>query len=168
MKANSCYYVGVWPMRARRFSRIGAATACMAVVALFSVAGASASTTINVPCSGQSALVAAINATNTAGGGTINLARGCEYDLRSVDNSGENGLPVITTAIKINGRDATIDGTNSVRVFEVDGPTGSLSANELTITRGSADVGGGIANFGGTVWLDKTHVIGNSAMVAGG
>lgn len=155
-------------MRARRFSRIGAATAGIAVVALLLVAGASAKTTISVPCTGQSDLVAAINAANSAGGGTINLARGCEYDLTSVDNSGENGLPVITSPIRVNGRDATIDGTDSVRVFEVDGPTGSLSAHELRITHGSADIGGGIANFGGTVWLDKTHLIGNSAALAGG
>jgi hypothetical protein len=53
-------------------------------------------------------------------------------------------------------------------VFEVDGPSGSLSANELTIARGSADIGGGIASFGGTLWLDEVHVSGNSAALAGG
>jgi hypothetical protein len=43
-----------------------------------------------------------------------------------------------------------------------------LSANELTIARGSADIGGGIASFGGTLWLDEVHVSGNSAALAGG
>jgi hypothetical protein len=138
------------------------------VVALLWVGGASATPAVNVPCTGQAALVAAVNAANAAGGGTINLARGCEYDLTSVDNGGENGLPVITAAIKLNGRDATIDGTDSVRVFEVDGPGGKLSADEVTITHGSADVGGGIANFGGTVRLAKSHVTDNSAGLGGG
>jgi hypothetical protein len=75
---------------------------------------------------------------------------------------------VITTAIRVIGHDATIDGTGSVRVFEVDGPGGSLSLHDLTITHGSADIGGGIANFGGAVRLDETHVTGNSAVLAGG
>jgi len=38
----------------------------------------------------------------------------------------------------VNGHKATIDGTNSFRVFEVDGPGGNLSTRDLTITGGSA------------------------------
>lgn len=152
----------------KRSTRLACAAASVAVLALLVVGSASAKPYLNVPCGGQAALVSAINAVNSAGGGTINLARGCDYALTSVDNSGENGLPVVATPIKVNGRDATIDGTDSVRVFEVDGPGGSLSMNELTITGGSADIGGGIANFGGAVWLDKTKVIGNAAVLAGG
>src|SRR5689334_4638983 len=99
-------------MSGRRAFRVTAATASAAVVALSCVAAASASpSSINVPCGGQAALVAAFNAANSAGGGTINLARRCVYHLTSVDNSGENGLPVVTTPIRVNGRDATIDGT---------------------------------------------------------
>jgi hypothetical protein len=138
-------------------------------VALFSVAGASATTTINVPCTGQSDLVAAINAANTAGGGTLNLAHRCDYQLTSSPDDSENGLPAITTPITINGSQATIDGTNSFRDFEVDGPGGNLSARDLTITGGSVqDFGGGIANLDGTVMLDHSQVNGNSAGVAGG
>jgi hypothetical protein len=93
-------------------------------VALLSVGGASgeAAAPMNVPCAGQAALVAAITAANSAGGGTLNLAKHCDYALTSVDNSGVNGLPVITTAITVNGHDSTIDGTGVVRVFEIDGP----------------------------------------------
>jgi hypothetical protein len=87
--------------------------------------------------------------------------------LTSADN-GENGLPVVTSKITVNGHDATIDGTGSVRVFEIDGPGGNLSLNDLTITGGSADIGGGIANIGGTVSLDHSQVTGNSAVLAGG
>jgi hypothetical protein len=152
----------------QRSALFAAAAASAMVGALLFVTAASAKSVVNVPCAGQSALVAAINTANSAGGGTIDLARGCEYDLTTVDNSGENGLPVVTTPIRVNGRDATIDGTDSVRVFEVDGPGGSLSMNELTITRGSADVGGAIANFAGTVSLSKVKVTGNAAVLAGG
>ena len=149
--------------------RLAAATAGVLGVALLSVGSASGKPPgINVPCTGQADLVAAINATNSAGGGTINLTRGCDYQLTSVDNSGENGLPVITTSIIINGWQSTIDGTDSVRVFEVDGPGGNLTVYDLTITGGSADVGGGIANFAGTVTLYHSQVDGNSALVAGG
>jgi hypothetical protein len=149
--------------------RLAAATAGVLGVALLSVGAASGKPPgITVPCTNQADLVAAINATNSAGGGTINLTRGCDSQLTSVDNSAENGLPVITTSITINGWQSTIDGTNSVRVFEVDGPGGNLTLFDLTITGGSADVGGGIANFAGTVTLDQCNVTGNAALVAGG
>jgi hypothetical protein len=121
----------------------------------------------SVPCS-PTALIAAITAANTAGGGTINLAPGCPYQLTSADN-GENGLPVITTRIGVNGNGATIAGNQtSFRIFEVDGPGGNLSLQNLTITGGSADNGGGIANVGGTVTLNHTQVTGNTATQAGG
>jgi hypothetical protein len=121
----------------------------------------------SVPCS-PTALIAAITAANTAGGGTINLAPGCAYQLTSADN-GENGLPVITTRIGVNGNGATIAGNQtSFRIFEVDGPGGNLSLQNLTITGGSADNGGGIANVGGTVTLNHTQVTGNTATQAGG
>jgi hypothetical protein len=122
---------------------------------------------VKVPCGGQAALVAAVNAVNAAGGGTINLAAACSYALTSADN-GENGLPVIMTRIGVNGNGATIDGTNTVRVFEVDGPGGNLTLNDLTVTGGAADIGGGIENPGGTVTLNHSRVISNAATVAGG
>lgn len=140
-------------------------------VALLAVAGASgkpAPPAMNVACS-QQALVDAINGANSAGGGTLNLAHGCDYQLTSSPDDSENGLPPITASITINGNHATIDGTNSFRDFEVDGPGGSLSARDLTITGGSAqDFGGGIVNFGGSVALDHVQVTGNAAVVGGG
>jgi hypothetical protein len=150
-------------------ARLVLTTAAVSSVVLLSVGAASAkAAALNVPCGGQAALVAAIDAANSAGGGTLNLAHACEYDLTSVDNGGENGLPVIRASIRVNGHDATIDGMDSVRVFEVDGPGGSLSLRDLTIEHGSADVGGAIANFGGSVRLDDSHVSGNAAVLAGG
>jgi hypothetical protein len=131
------------------------------------VAASAAPASVNVPCTDQAALVGAINAANAAGGGTINLAQGCHYVLGSADNPG-NGLPVVTTRITVNGNGATIDGTNSVRVLEVDGPGGNLSLQAVTVTGGSADIGGGIENVGGTVTLNRTQVAGNTATMAGG
>jgi hypothetical protein len=120
-----------------------------------------------VPCS-SGALIAAITAANAAGGGTISLAPGCTYPLTSADN-GENGLPVVTTRIGVNGNGATIAGNNgSFRIWEVDGPGGNLSLQSVTITGGSADIGGGIENVGGTVTLNHSQVTGNAATQAGG
>jgi predicted outer membrane repeat protein len=122
----------------------------------------------NVPCAaGAAGLVDAINAANSTGGGTINLAAGCTYSLTTPDN-GENGLPAVTSQIRVNGNGATIDGTGSVRILEVDGPSGSLSLQDVTLTGGSADFGGAIANVGGTVSLNHTQVTGNTATEAGG
>ena len=155
-------------------NRLAVTTAGFLIVALLSAAVASAKKPgphgpkANVSCN-QAALVAAIDAANTAGGGTLNLAHGCDYQLTVSPDSSANGLPAITTSITIRGNHATIDGTNSFRVFEVDGPGGNLAVRQLTITGGSApDFGGGIANVGGTVSLDHTRVNGNSAGVAGG
>ena len=104
-----CSDAGGPSMRVGRLSRI-AATGVGALVALAALsAGASAGGSSTVPCT-QAALVAAINAANSAGGGTVNLAAGCDYALTTADN-GENGLPVVTTRISVNGNGATIDGT---------------------------------------------------------
>ena len=159
--------------------RLATVAAGALALALFFVAGALAKPPgppINVPCGGQSALVAAINAANSAGGGTLNLAKNCDYALTSVDNNVVNGLPVIVTTITVNGSKSTIDGTGVVRAFEVD-PGGNLSLRDVTITGGLAsdpdggiptNIGGGIANFSGTVMLDHSQVSGNTAVLAGG
>ena len=69
----------------------------------------------------------------------------------------------------MNGNGATIDGTGKVRVFEVDGPGGNLTLNNVTVTGGAAtDFGGGIANMGGVVTLNHSRVTRNMAAEAGG
>src|SRR5580765_611987 len=157
-------------MTVRRFSRAAVLVVVVAGVSLFGLASAgAAAVSVSVPClSGDpTALVAAINAANGGGGGTVNLAAGCHYLLTAADN-GENGLPVVTSRISVNGNGATIDGTGVVRVLEVDGPSGSLTLNAVTITGGSADIGGGIANLNGAVMLNRSQVTGNTATQAGG
>jgi hypothetical protein len=79
----------------------------------------------------------------------------------------EDGLPPIVVPIGVNGNGATIAGTGVVRLLEVDSP-GNLSAQNLTITGGAADIGGGIENVGGTVTLNHSQVTGNTAALAGG
>src|SRR5450755_2542296 len=135
-----------------------------------------------VPCGGSSGgaagLVAAISAANSGGGGTINLAPGCTYTLTAANNSnsanplvGANGLPVITTPVTINGRNTTIARSSSAapfRLFEVDGPGGSLTVNNLTLTGGSSPAGGALLNSEGAVTLNHSRVTGNTAAMGGG
>jgi hypothetical protein len=138
---------------------------------------AQASTGKAVPCK-PAALIAAISAANSRGGGTINLAPGCTYRLTTVNNSnptnpivGANGLPVITTPVTINGAHTTIARSSSApsfRLFEVDGPGGSLKLNNLTLTGGSSPAGGALLNAEGAVTLNHSRVIGNTAAMGGG
>ena len=54
-------------------------------------------------------------------------------------------------------------------MFEVEGPGGNLTLNNVTITGGAAtDFGGGIANMGGVVTLNHSPVTRNMAAEAGG
>jgi hypothetical protein len=151
----------------RNVLRAATIAALMTVASLFVLVSAGAATvSTNVSCS-TAALVAAVDSANSSGGGTINLASGCDYALTAANNGG-NGLPVVTSRIAVNGNGATIDGTSTVRVWEVDGPGGDLSLQNVTITGGSADIGGGIENVGGAVTLNHSQVTGNSAVLAGG
>src|SRR6185369_17304170 len=97
-------------MKRSRFpmTRLGVVTAGVLIVALVPVAAASAKKPgphgpkTKVSCN-QAALVAAIDAANTGGGGTLNLAHGCDYQLTMSPDSSANGLPAITTPITIRG-----------------------------------------------------------------
>jgi hypothetical protein len=158
--------------------RVVLTVAAAAALLVFSVgAGAAAST--NVSCAaGGAGLVAAVNAVNTAGGGSINLDSGCRYSLTSANNStfGNTGLPVVVTSVTINGKGATIAGNSSnFRIVAIDGSSGgALTLNGVTITGGkvsgpmAAGSGGGIADVGGTLTLNNALVTQNSASSAGG
>jgi hypothetical protein len=134
----------------------------------------------SVPCSGSgggaAGLVAAIKTANSSGGGTIKLARRCTYKIATADNvnpipmiGGANGLPVITTKITINGRDTTIAGNGvGFRIFEVDGPGGNLTLQDLTLRGGASPAGGAIFNIEGAVTLNDSQITGNRAALGGG
>ena len=166
---------------------MGSAVAILALIApaaavLFSPAAAYGQTNATVPCSGtgggSDGLIAAISAANSGGGGTITLAAGCTYSLTASNNgtngapmsgaSGENGLPVVTSAITVTGSSTTIAANNTTfRIFQVAGG-GNLTLQGLTLTGGNSPFGGAILNVESTVTLDNTMVTGNSAGLGGG
>ena len=149
---------------------------------------ASATTTkVFVPCAGPNGgaagLVAAMAAANSAGGGTLNLAPGCTYTLTVVNNTSSNpnpmiggilasnGLPVVTAPITINGPNATIARSSSApqfRLFEVDGPSGNLTLQGVTLTGGLSPAGGALLNNEGTATLNGTRITANTAVMGGG
>jgi len=126
-------------------------------------------------------LVDAITAANTdtatgdcaagnPGADTITLLS--DVTLYYADNagSGYNGLPVITSAITIEGDGYTIardaGASENFRIFEVQ--TGDLTLNNMTLSGGSTPFnGGGILN-GGTLTLNDSTVSGNTAGSGGG
>jgi hypothetical protein len=77
---------------------------------------------------------------------------------------GDNGLPVITSALTIQGNGATIrrGGPPAAlyRVFEI-ANTGDLTLYEMTITGGVYTLGAGIYNNGGAVTLNHSTISGN-------
>jgi parallel beta-helix repeat protein len=119
---------------------------------------------------------------NPAGADTINLPAGSTFTLDSVHSvlHGNNGLPVISSEITIEGNGATIErsnagGTPQFRILAVDGSganNGDLTLKEATIRGGDvasdADSGGGVYNFEGTVRIENSTVSGNSAHFGGG
>ncbi|MBN2119129.1 MAG: right-handed parallel beta-helix repeat-containing protein [Anaerolineales bacterium] len=112
---------------------------------------------------------------------TINLPAGCTYTLTVVNNNttGNNGLPVITSPIIINGNGATIQrdpgAAEKFRLFYV---SGDLGLNELTLTGGyaynpaapndvSTNSGGAIRNSGHLL-VTKSIIRENSGREGGG
>lgn len=159
----------------RRMCWLAATAVGFASISMLGLASAALGSA-TVPCSaGADGVMDALTAANSSGGGTIDLASGCTYQLSGVNNSnpqtGTNALPLVTSPITINGRGATIAGDGSARIIEVDGPSGNLTINTLTVTGGfeGAPVGaGGILNHGGTLTLNSSAVTGNTAFGGGG
>jgi len=124
-------------------------------------------------------LIDAINDANAdSGASTLELSAGCTYTLTAVDNSalfysmgsefyyGDNGLPMITTPITINGNGATIirdSGAPDFRIFYIT-ETGSLTINDLTLQNGIADEpGSAFPSSGGAIYVDKGILETNNA-----
>ncbi|MCX4630075.1 hypothetical protein [Streptomyces sp. NBC_01443] len=110
---------------------------------------------VNLTSCSESDLQAAIGAVATVGG-TVNLKPGCTYTLTdTTPPNDDNGLPVITNNVTINGNGDTITRAATAanfRFFEIDGPNGNLTLNTLTLSNGhaSSSLGNG---RGGAVWL---------------
>lgn len=157
--------------------RLAAATSALLVVALLSVTAASGKPPAppsHVRCNdGASGLIAAINAANSSGGGTIKLDGHCTYQLSGVDNSdpmtSDNALPVVTTPITIDGPGATIAGDGSARILEVSAPNGDLTLKGMTLTGGfNSFAGGAVFNNEAALELDHVVVTGNVGGAGGG
>ena len=104
---------------------LGGGAALLLAGLLAAAPAAQASTGVRVPCK-PAALIAAINAANSGGGATINLAPGCTYHLTAASSLnamlGDTGLPVITSRITLNGFHTTITGNDSsFRILMVTG-----------------------------------------------
>jgi hypothetical protein len=112
-----------------------------------------------ISCNNTSLISAITTANTTVGGGTVTLPTGCTFTLTAANNTvqGDNGLPVITNNVTINGNGATIKRASSApnfRFFLVDNvaPGGNLTLNSLTLSNGVAPVtteghgGGAIMN----------------------
>jgi hypothetical protein len=112
-----------------------------------------------ISCNNTSLISAITTANTTVGGGTVTLPTGCTFTLTAANNTvqGDNGLPVITNNVTINGNGATIkraSGAPNFRFFLVDNvaPGGNLTLNSLTLSNGVAPVtteghgGGAIMN----------------------
>ncbi|MFJ5534670.1 hypothetical protein [Streptomyces sp. NPDC093261] len=118
-----------------------------------------------IPCRGK-ALVSAISAANAAGGGTLRLAAHCTYTLYKAA-SGENGLPLITSRITLEGKRTTIrrapSATTDFRIAEV-ATGGRLTLRSVTLTSGRvADDGGAIlVDNGGTLITRDSVIRGNT------
>ena len=108
-----------------------------------------------------------------SGADTLNLGAGSTHTLTAVNNDayGDNGLPVVSSPITIEGNGSTItrdSGAPAFRIFTINS-AGNLTLNETTVSGGVAgDIGGGVFNYAGTATLTHSTVSGNSAGYGGG
>jgi len=141
-----------------------------------------AAITISIPMAVQAAvacnetaLIAAVNAANAAGGGNVVLTPGCVYVLtrsHAIGANGPDGLPIITTVIGFTGNAniitrSTKRGTAAFRIAEVSS-SGNFTLKKVTLNNGLAvGAGGGILNFG-AVTLTGSGLTNNTATGTGG
>ncbi len=111
-------------------------------------------------------------ATGTAGPDTITLATNVTL---TTSNNATNGLPVVTSAITIEGNGNTISrqSTSSFRILAVSSG-GNLTLNSATVSGGHAggmypsSSGGGIYVNSGIVTISSSTISGNTASEGGG
>lgn len=123
---------------------------------------------------GACSLRAAVQEADAAGGGTVTLPAGTyTLGIDGIDeDEGATGDLDITSAVTIDGPDATIDAAGLDRALDVlEG--GALTLTGVTVTGGSAQgegmpaSGGGIRNAG-ELTADGATITGNTAVRAGG
>jgi predicted outer membrane repeat protein len=158
----------------------------LAGVALLLALGVIPAEAAIITVGGNCSLINAITAANTdtatggckAGNGadTIKLPNNSLQLLSLVNNitQGNNGLPVVTSIITIQGNNSTIAragfAADPFRILMV-GSGGNLTLNETTISEGQVPSGvsdGGGINNEGTLTLTGSTLLNNSAGDAGG
>ncbi len=139
-----------------------------------------------VAADGQCSLIEAIyNANGDAqthadcpagsGADTIELASSATYELDEVmvNYYGPNGLPIVGSAITVEGHGSTIrraPGAPAFRIFVINS-TGALTLNDLTLEGGDSGptyCGGALLNAFGSATLTRTTVTGSTAPGGGG
>jgi len=136
--------------------------------------------TIDVLTCDAADLITALNTANQNGQVDEVILNGdCTYTLTTADNQidGNNGLPVISSEITINGNGATIQrtGDSKFRLLYITS-TGVITLNHITLTHGLASenvfsttsFGGGIYNNQGRLRLVETSLQHNIAHFYGG
>ncbi len=126
----------------------------------------------DVGCSVASLKQAIIDTNNSAGPDTLSLAENCTYTLTTVDNTefdGDNGLPIITDELVIEGNGATIQRAagDEIPKFRILRATQShLTIRDITITRGSVATGdsarGGGVRTSGALTIEDSLINLNS------
>ena len=137
--------------------------------------------TLSSSCSLADAIIAA-NHDRPEGG--CPAGRGADAIALTQDITLRDELPVITSAITIEGNGYTISGDNRYRIFYNDG--GALTINNLTMTKGYVEgdlirntdenlrnatanpIGGAIVNWQGTVTISNSTFSDNLAEYRGG
>lgn len=133
-----------------------AATCVAAGVVSLAVGGTPAHSATHVPCN-TTALRNAIIAANAAGQGSISLARGCRYELQTA-------LPNLTGNLKISGNAAHITRSATAPAFRILTVEGTVTLNALTVSNGSANVGGGLlVNILGSLNATGLSALNNTA-----
>lgn len=149
-------------MFTRKPSVLAAQALCVAALATVVATATPASAQTVVPCN-ETALSSAITNANTAGSGTLVLARGCTYSLVTA-------LPSIQATITIVGRNTAITRDATAGAFGILSVAlgGNLTLTNTTITGGKApDFGGGIANRG-RLTVTGSSIHDNEANFSGG
>ncbi len=108
-----------------------------------------------------------ITAANTdAAVGDCPAGDGAEKISLSSDITLDAALPQITSEVTIEGGGFTISGRNRFRIFVVNG--GTLTVNNLTLTKGKSDWGGAIVNVNGGTVVVRSSKISSSQSLEGG
>ena len=139
--------------------------------AIASQSNLSQTSATSIECS-VSALIEAINSANEMpGADVIDLSAGCTYQITRIDNIDpiyrNNGLPVITSAITIDGHGATITSSyDDMRAFQV-AQDAHLTLKNVEISGISTNnEGGGVLNHG-TLTISNTTLATNAAIKGG-